>query len=43
MYVYYVHMSPTLLKLGSYRVVVYPKDHNPPHKFLKEAWDDYQA
>lgn len=24
-------MSPTLYKLGKLRVVIYPKDHNPPH------------
>lgn len=24
-------MSPTLFKVGNLRVVVYPKDHNPPH------------
>ena len=26
-----MYMSPTLYKVGNLRVVVYPKDHNPPH------------
>lgn len=26
-----MYMSPTLYKLGNVRVVMYPKDHNPPH------------
>lgn len=24
-------MSPTILRTKNYRVVIYPRDHNPPH------------
>ena len=26
-----MYMSPTLFKIGNARVVIYPKDHTPPH------------